>query len=196
MQQDVVDFENNWKHSNRTTFTKIRTRIYNGIRRYPNSMTKPSRNNSTNNNDPPMMAATKRHQRVVCRFINYIHFSCISLRQTKAKDSYRTVETAFSQKLSNSHGRGTRTYLYLILTILYRRFQLQCSSKDGQTIVDKSSYFSAQAIPSRIYAIRHFCAACGLLSNYTCIRCGARYCSISCRDVHDNTRLFIFFGQK
>ncbi|KHN74948.1 Zinc finger HIT domain-containing protein 1 [Toxocara canis] len=48
------------------------------------------------------------------------------------------------------------------------------------------AYSAARAPPSR-YPPRRFCAVCGFFSNYTCIRCGARYCSVKCRDLHNDT---------
>ncbi|VDK85774.1 unnamed protein product [Onchocerca ochengi] len=49
------------------------------------------------------------------------------------------------------------------------------------------AYNAARAPPSCIPP-RYFCAACGFFSKYTCMRCGVRYCSISCRDLHNDTR--------
>ena len=45
------------------------------------------------------------------------------------------------------------------------------------------NYFTAAAAPSRFPA-RHFCSVCGQLANYSCGRCGLRYCSIRCQNVH------------
>ncbi|XP_018323077.1 zinc finger HIT domain-containing protein 1 [Agrilus planipennis] len=35
---------------------------------------------------------------------------------------------------------------------------------------------------------RHFCAVCGFFSQYVCLACGMRYCSIKCMDTHMDTR--------
>ncbi|XP_065846988.1 SWR1 complex subunit 6 [Euphorbia lathyris] len=35
---------------------------------------------------------------------------------------------------------------------------------------------------------RHFCTVCGYASNYTCVRCGMRFCSPRCQHIHDDTR--------
>lgn len=50
-----------------------------------------------------------------------------------------------------------------------------------------NAYFLCTAPPSN-KPPRKFCAACGKTSNYSCIRCGARYCGIRCRDIHNDTR--------
>ncbi|CAI2355468.1 unnamed protein product [Caenorhabditis sp. 36 PRJEB53466] len=50
-----------------------------------------------------------------------------------------------------------------------------------------SAYYLATASPSSKPA-RKFCAVCGSSSKYCCTRCGAKYCSIPCRDVHNDTR--------
>lgn len=49
------------------------------------------------------------------------------------------------------------------------------------------NYASAEASASR-YPDRHFCAVCGFPSSYTCIPCGAKYCSIKCLGTHLDTR--------
>ena len=35
---------------------------------------------------------------------------------------------------------------------------------------------------------RPFCSVCGYRSQYTCVRCGQRYCQIACQRVHQDTR--------
>lgn len=51
-----------------------------------------------------------------------------------------------------------------------------------------SEAFNNSIAPPSALPQRHFCAACGFPSKYTCLRCGARYCCIRCRDVHNDTR--------
>ena len=52
---------------------------------------------------------------------------------------------------------------------------------------NQPSYVTAVAPPSN-YPPRHFCAVCGFPSNYTCVTCGARYCSVKCLGTHQDTR--------
>ncbi|KAI9017303.1 hypothetical protein BC832DRAFT_588574 [Gaertneriomyces semiglobifer] len=52
---------------------------------------------------------------------------------------------------------------------------------------DTPTYLTASAKPSRFPA-RKFCSVCGYFSRYTCVRCGVRYCCISCREAHNETR--------
>ncbi|XP_067669617.1 zinc finger HIT domain-containing protein 1-like [Haliotis asinina] len=52
---------------------------------------------------------------------------------------------------------------------------------------EEASYFSAGVPPSKMPP-RHFCAVCGFPSNYTCVQCGARYCSVRCLGTHQDTR--------
>lgn len=65
--------------------------------------------------------------------------------------------------------------------------------KTFQQLVEEESYanypnyITAQAPPSELPE-RHFCAVCGFPSNYTCIPCGARYCSTHCLGTHLDTR--------
>jgi len=35
---------------------------------------------------------------------------------------------------------------------------------------------------------RHFCGVCGLTGKYTCVTCGARFCSTICQSTHKDTR--------
>lgn len=58
--------------------------------------------------------------------------------------------------------------------------------KEGET-----NYLTAAVPPSR-YPPRHFCAVCGFPSNYTCVQCGARYCSVKCYGIHKDTRCLKF----
>ena len=41
---------------------------------------------------------------------------------------------------------------------------------------------------------RNFCSVCGFKANYTCIVCGARYCSLACQHVHTDTRCLKWTG--
>lgn len=70
--------------------------------------------------------------------------------------------------------------------------QQQQSKEDGKEEQDSPvkpppSYMSARAGPSRFPA-RHICAVCGFPGQYTCVPCGARYCSTRCHQVHEETR--------
>ncbi|VDN52434.1 unnamed protein product [Dracunculus medinensis] len=71
-----------------------------------------------------------------------------------------------------------------------KNFMALVEEETASKTVDKSgfeAYDKTRAPPSRLPP-RHFCTACGFFSKYTCITCGARYCSISCRDLHNDTR--------
>ncbi|WCJ34812.1 HIT-type Zinc finger family protein [Euphorbia peplus] len=50
------------------------------------------------------------------------------------------------------------------------------------------SYLRAAVGPPSSTCRRHFCTVCGYASNYTCVRCGMRFCSPRCQHVHDDTR--------
>lgn len=76
--------------------------------------------------------------------------------------------------------------MFIILTFIYLFQASKTVDKSGFEAYDKT-----RAPPSRLPP-RHFCTACGFFSKYTCITCGARYCSISCRDLHNDTRLIFF----
>lgn len=52
---------------------------------------------------------------------------------------------------------------------------------------DEPGYVEATAKPSN-FPNRKFCAVCGCPSNYTCVPCGAWYCSVKCLGTHQDTR--------
>eukprot|EP01035_Chromulina_nebulosa_P019448 gene19448-25329_t len=49
------------------------------------------------------------------------------------------------------------------------------------------NYLTIIAEPS-IFPPKHFCSVCGNDGIYSCIRCGLRYCNITCYDNHKETR--------
>ena len=53
------------------------------------------------------------------------------------------------------------------------------------------NYLSIASWPS-IKPKRSFCSICGFKSNYTCTRCGAKFCCIACQEVHKDTRCLKF----
>ncbi|XP_014489646.1 SWR1 complex subunit 6-like isoform X1 [Vigna radiata var. radiata] len=54
------------------------------------------------------------------------------------------------------------------------------------------SYWKAAVGPPSSTSRRHFCTVCGFSSNYTCVRCGMRFCSYRCQNVHNDTRCLKF----
>jgi hypothetical protein len=53
-------------------------------------------------------------------------------------------------------------------------------------------YYTVAAKKS-IYPPRHqFCSVCGLLGNYSCVRCGSKFCSLRCNANHKETRCMKF----
>ncbi|PZC81114.1 hypothetical protein B5X24_HaOG213454 [Helicoverpa armigera] len=69
----------------------------------------------------------------------------------------------------------------------FRKTFAQLVEEDASFRPDPPNYLSAQVPPSK-FPDRHFCAVCGFPSNYTCIPCGARYCSVRCLGTHLDTR--------
>ncbi|MEW5302413.1 MAG: hypothetical protein WDW38_002435 [Sanguina aurantia] len=50
------------------------------------------------------------------------------------------------------------------------------------------TYLTAAVGPSTATAPRKFCSICGTFSEYTCARCGQKYCCRKCYKVHVETR--------
>ncbi|CAI5943313.1 unnamed protein product [Closterium sp. NIES-64] len=54
------------------------------------------------------------------------------------------------------------------------------------------SYLTAAVGPPTAASVRRFCSACGSHAPYTCPRCAARFCCISCQRLHNETRCLKF----
>ncbi|KAK9101802.1 hypothetical protein Sjap_019056 [Stephania japonica] len=54
------------------------------------------------------------------------------------------------------------------------------------------SYLRAAVGPPSSSSRRYFCTVCGFTANYTCVRCGVRFCSVHCQVVHNDTRCLKF----
>lgn len=50
------------------------------------------------------------------------------------------------------------------------------------------SYLKAAVGAPSSTSRRHFCTVCGSAANYTCVRCGMRFCSCRCQNIHNDTR--------
>ncbi|GAV58669.1 zf-HIT domain-containing protein [Cephalotus follicularis] len=50
------------------------------------------------------------------------------------------------------------------------------------------SYLRAAVGPPNSSSRRRFCSVCGFTSNYTCVKCGMRFCSRRCQSIHNDTR--------
>lgn len=77
-----------------------------------------------------------------------------------------------------------------------RRVNLRMRIMNFGQLVDEDSrreppnYSSAVAPDPSKYNLpkRHFCAVCGFDGKYTCVTCGARFCSTNCQSTHKDTR--------
>ncbi|KAL5170179.1 SWR1 complex subunit 6 [Glycine soja] len=54
------------------------------------------------------------------------------------------------------------------------------------------SYWKAAVGPPSSSSRCHFCTVCAFSANYTCVRCGMRFCSYRCQNVHNDTRCLKF----
>ncbi|CAB0036212.1 unnamed protein product [Trichogramma brassicae] len=93
----------------------------------------------------------------------------------------------FQDDLKNAtrNKRKTRTADYFKQR--FRKNFAQLVEEDLNYNSTVPNYTTAQAPPSA-FPDRHFCAVCGFPSPYTCIPCGARYCSVKCLGSHLDTR--------
>jgi hypothetical protein len=69
----------------------------------------------------------------------------------------------------------------------------QQSSLKGQVQYTKAvNYHTIAANPSMFPIRQCFCSVCGFIGNYSCTRCGSKFCSIKCNENHKETRCFKF----
>eukprot|EP00759_Apiculatamorpha_spiralis_P026929 PhF_6_TR29828/c0_g1_i1/m.43796/K11663/ZNHIT1, VPS71; zinc finger HIT domain-containing protein 1 len=61
------------------------------------------------------------------------------------------------------------------------------SGKATSSSTNAPNYFSATMKPSR-YPVKPSCSVCGYFSSYTCTKCKAKFCSIPCKEKHNDTR--------
>jgi len=54
------------------------------------------------------------------------------------------------------------------------------------------TYLRAAVGPPSTSSRRHYCSVCGTSANYTCVRCGTRFCSCRCQVIHNDTRCLKF----
>lgn len=54
------------------------------------------------------------------------------------------------------------------------------------------TYLRAAVGPPSSTSRRNFCTVCGFTANYTCVRCGVRFCCIRCQNIHNDTRCLKF----
>ncbi|XP_064615352.1 zinc finger HIT domain-containing protein 1-like [Liolophura sinensis] len=60
--------------------------------------------------------------------------------------------------------------------------------EEEQMGVREAPNYMSACTPQSPFPERHFCAVCGFPSNYTCVQCGTRYCSVRCLGTHRDTR--------
>lgn len=69
----------------------------------------------------------------------------------------------------------------------YRKTLQQLIEEDKIQRPEHPNY-SSISVGSSELPERHFCTVCGYFSKYTCVPCGARYCSVRCLNTHQDTR--------
>ncbi|KAF6040774.1 hypothetical protein EB796_000916 [Bugula neritina] len=97
----------------------------------------------------------------------------------KAPKFDESIDQPLSKKKRKSRSETFRYRLKKNFAALVEEEQL--FKKDGPS-------FLTCLVPSPTYPPRHFCAVCGYFSNYCCVTCGARYCSVKCLGTHRDTR--------
>ncbi|KAL2899248.1 SWR1 complex subunit 6 [Bienertia sinuspersici] len=103
-------------------------------------------------------------------------------------EAYIQKKQAMSMKRKTRQGKarenarkGPRTFLELV-----HEANLEALPPHVPT------YLRAAVGPPIINARRNFCTVCGFTANYTCVRCGVRFCCIRCQNIHNDTRCLKF----
>lgn len=98
------------------------------------------------------------------------------------------------KKKSTANVRAVLLYRKNLKTLLEEsasalsRIQPRWLTHHNQGIADAPgpNYFTAVAPPPR-YPTRPLCQVCGYWGDYKCLKCGQPYCTIACREVHNDT---------
>lgn len=93
----------------------------------------------------------------------------------------------FDNSVDGSRRKGRKSRGADYYRVKYRKTFQQLLEEDRQFNPDGPNYATAQVPPSN-FPERHFCAVCGLPSDYTCTSCGARFCCLKCQSTHQETR--------
>merc|ERR1719239_180197 len=95
----------------------------------------------------------------------------------------------FEEVIDTGSGSGTKRKkkTKIDFKLRYRKNFATLLEEEHMMNRDGPSYTSSCAPPSK-FPDRHFCAICGFPSSYTCVQCGARYCTVRCLGTHQDTR--------
>lgn len=118
-----------------------------------------------------------------------VYSSGDGIDSTNGKTRKRKATSDFSP-IVDSTKKGRKLRAELAKTRFRKSFtQLTCEEEQRLRTEEPgiSTYYQIRAPPSKIPP-KKFCSVCGLFSKYNCVRCGLKYCSIRCRDIHVDTR--------
>ncbi|CAD6191648.1 unnamed protein product [Caenorhabditis auriculariae] len=105
--------------------------------------------------------------------------------ERQAGGSEKPAKPSRKRKMMRPEFQKQRFRKPLLLQIAEQSKAIRSSQNPDFRRVD--AYERAQAPPTT-RPPRRFCAVCGFKSNYNCTKCGLKYCSIPCRDIHNDTR--------
>ena len=113
-------------------------------------------------------------------------------------DNYQE-ETFDDEEDDNEGGSDKRKKMKASGTLKSGRSPLRRKLKSLDRILDEERYIKEGIIPYDMIAAapskipsRKFCSVCGYIGQYTCTRCGSRFCSIRCNSNHKETRCLKF----
>nr|CAG4651434.1 EOG090X0GXS [Simocephalus serrulatus]SVE94585.1 EOG090X0GXS [Simocephalus serrulatus] len=93
----------------------------------------------------------------------------------------------FEESLDGKQTRRRKSKNFELFKQRFRKSFAQLLEEEQVNRPEPPNYVSAQVPPSK-FPERHFCAVCGFTCTYTCLSCGARYCSVKCLGTHQDTR--------
>nr|CAG4648344.1 EOG090X0GXS [Moina brachiata]SVE93343.1 EOG090X0GXS [Moina brachiata] len=92
----------------------------------------------------------------------------------------------FEEALDGKQTRRRKSKNFENFKQRFRKSFAQLLEEEQVNRPEPPNYTSALVPPSK-FPERHFCAVCGFPCNYTCLSCGARYCSVKCLGTHQDT---------
>lgn len=123
----------------------------------------------------------------------------VQQRRLAALESDNYQEETFNEEEEDEEdGVSNKRKKAKVSTARSKSDLLRRKPKSLERILDEERYSKGSLEYDMIAAApstnpkRNFCSVCGLIGQYSCTRCGSRYCSIRCNSNHKETRCLKF----
>lgn len=113
-------------------------------------------------------------------------------RQAKALENARKAPRTFLELLNEVITEILLNLYFYFKLLLWYLFDWQLQANLEPLPPHVPSYLKAAVGPPSSISRRHFCTVCGCAARYTCVKCGTRFCSCRCQNIHNDTRCLKF----